>query len=96
MNINDFSINVMDNILIITNKTGVSKEDAIEIKLQLEHSTGHIYNYVLYRDCLGYFKGLDFLLNIPVYCSTINRTYARQLMLEHISLHKFKDELRET
>lgn len=82
--INDYSIDIKDEVLIVSNKNGVIKDDVSYIKEILEESTGKVYNYIMYKDSLGYYHAYDFILNKSIYCATLNRTHARELVNKYI------------
>lgn len=83
MSINDFSLDVKDGILIVTSKKGVTKDEMFEVKSLFESGSSHIYNYVMYSDGLGYYHAYDFINNQFIYCTTINRKYALELVKKY-------------
>ena len=84
MNIDNFSVEFHNKILIVTSRDGVTKDDALKAKSILEESTGHDYYYVMYKDKLGYYKCYDFLRDNSVYCATLKKTYAIELITKYI------------
>lgn len=85
MIINNFSIDFKNNILIITSENGVKEKDIPELKTIVEETMEKIYNYVMYRDGLGYYHCWDYLKNDSVYCATLNKTYAIKLINKYIN-----------
>lgn len=85
MQINNLNIGIKDKILIVTGPVNkdVTKEDLIEIKMLLEESTGHTYEYGMYRNIVGYYCGFDFIRNDSVYCGSLNQKVALELMNEY-------------
>lgn len=82
--IDDFVIDIKEEILIITRKNGVIKDDIAYIKSIFEENTGKIYNYIMYQDSLGYYHGYDFINNTSVYCTSISKKYAIELFKQDL------------
>lgn len=84
MDINNFSLDVRDRVLIITSKKGVSHNEMLEIKSLFETSSEHVYNYVMYKDGLGYYHTYDFINEDFIYCTTLNLKRALEFLNKQI------------
>ncbi|MGV8961890.1 MAG: hypothetical protein ACOH2V_00735 [Candidatus Saccharimonadaceae bacterium] len=85
MNINDCNVSLENRILVISStKKTIDLDDLAEIKIIMEDSTGHVYRYGMYKDIVGYYKGYDFLINRFIYCASLNKKSALELMQNYI------------
>lgn len=83
MKINNFNIDISNNILIVTSDKNVTLDDLKEMRLIMEKSTGRSYTCGIYRDIIGYYDGYDFKNDISVYCGTLKKKDAIEKILNY-------------
>lgn len=88
MEVDNFTINIKNGILIVTSKKNVTLDNLKDLKILMERSTERGYNYGMYRNALGYYDGYDFLLNISVYCSSLKESRAIEMIENYILTKK--------
>jgi hypothetical protein len=81
----NYNIDLIDGILVVTAKGKTTLDMLTEAKTLLSNSTGNIYNYGMFKDGLGYYHGYDFIKKYSIYCTTMNRRAAINLVKEYIN-----------
>jgi hypothetical protein len=90
LNIGNFSVEFKNNIPIVTNKNGVVKDDLDFIRTSLKETMDKTYDYMMYRDPLGYYHCWDFFKNESIYCITMNKTYACELVQKEVKSRRIE------
>lgn len=88
LNIGNFSVEFKNSIVIVSNKNGVVKDDLDYIRESLKETMNKIYDIIMYKDPLGYYHCWDFSINESIYCITMNKTYAIELVQKELKKRK--------
>jgi hypothetical protein len=92
--ISQITFDIKDPVLVIVHPSGLNQEQALYVKSIFENSVNRKFNFIMYKDSLGYYQAFDNIQNNSIYCATMSRKYGLELINDHIinKVYKFIED----